>query len=58
MMTEQYHEYQRLLAGYLYDIAKIGEGKTLQIMFMLKTKDQLLTMTDEIYKHKSGSLSS
>ncbi len=51
-MNEDYYELQEHLASYLKHIAKIGEARTLQIMFLLKTERQVLTMMDYIDKHR------
>ena len=51
-MNDDYHELQTHLASYLTHIAKIGEARTLQIMFLLKTERQVLTMMDYIDKHR------
>ena len=51
-MSEDYHELQSYLASYLKHIAKIGEARTLQIMFLLKTERQVLTMMDYIDKRR------
>ena len=51
-MSEDYHELQRYLASYLKDIAKFGEARTLEIMFLLKTERQVLTMMDYIDKRR------
>ena len=51
-MSEDNHELQSYLASYLNYIAKIGEARTLQIMFLLKTERQVLTMMDYIDKHR------
>ena len=52
-MSEEYHELQRLLAGYLHHIAKQSEAICLQIMFTLKTADQVFVMLDYLDKHKN-----
>lgn len=51
-MSEDYYELQSYLASYLKQIAKIGEARTLQIMFLLKTERQVLTMMDYIDKRR------
>lgn len=51
-MSEDYHELLSYLASYLKHIAKIGEARTLQIMFLLKTERQVLTMMDYIDKRR------
>ena len=51
-MNDDYHELQTHLASYLTHIAKIGEARTLQIMFLLKTERQVLTMMDYIDKRR------
>ena len=51
-MSEDYYELQSYLASYLKYIAKIGEARTLQIMFLLKTERQVLTMMDYIDKRR------
>ncbi len=55
-MNEDYHELQTHLASYLTHIAKIGEARTLQIMFLLKTEEQVLTIMEYIEKHKDNQL--
>ena len=55
-MSEDYHELQSYLASYLKYIAKIGEARTLQIMFLLKTEEQVLTIMEYIEKHKDNQL--
>ena len=51
-MSEDYYELQSYLASYLKQIAKIGEARTLQIMFLLETERQVLTMMDYIDKRR------
>lgn len=55
-MNEVYHELQSHLASYLTHIAKVGEARTLQIMFLLKTAEQVLTIMEYIEKHKNNQL--
>lgn len=52
-MSKEYHELRSLLAGYLHHIAKQSEASCLQIMFILKTADQVFVMLDYIDKHKN-----
>ena len=54
-MNEEYHELQRLLAGYLHHIAKQSEASCLQIMFTLKTADQVFVMLDYIDKQRGSA---
>lgn len=52
-MNEEYHKLQSLLAGYLHYIANQSEASCLQIMFILKTADQVFVMLDYLDKHKN-----
>ena len=52
-MNEQDRKIRRLLASYLKDILEIGEASCLQILFLVKTSDQMLVMMDYLLKHKN-----
>ena len=52
-MNTEYRELRRLLASYLKHIAKQSEASCLQIMFILKTADQVFVMLDYLDKHKN-----
>ena len=56
-MNTEYRELRRLLASYLKHIAKQSEASCLQIMFILKTADQVFVMLDYLDKHKNESFS-
>ena len=56
-MNEIYYELQEHLASYLKHIAKQSEASCLQIMFILKTADQVFVMLDYIDKHKNEPFS-
>ena len=56
-MNEEYYELQEHLASYLKHIAKQSEASCLQIMFILKTADQVIVMLDYIDKHKTEPFS-
>ena len=56
-MNTEYRELRRLLASYLKHIAKHSEASCLQILFILKTADQVFVMLDYLNKHKMESFS-
>lgn len=56
-MNTEYRELRRLLASYLRHIVRLGEASCLQIMFSLKTSNQILVMVDYLDKHLNENLS-
>lgn len=50
-MNNEYRELRRLLASYLRHIVRLGEASCLQIMYTLKTSNQILVMVDYLDKH-------
>ena len=56
IMSIEYHNLQRHLAGYLANTAKLQEEQSIAIMLMLKTQEQVLTMMDYIDKRREKPL--
>ena len=56
-MTEEYHDARSHLVVFLRKIAKQSEASCLQIMSILRTELQVMTMMDYIYKRKNEPMS-